>query len=182
MPRHPSKKRNRRQIKHTVLAVGEGNTEKAFLKYLKSLYGRRYDEISIKVESTQGGSPKTIIYQVVKMHPERYDTAFLLLDTQPAWPDKSDSNAKESNLDLIGSVPCVEGLFLTILNPRKEWGHTSPAECKRIFERKYIGRSNKFHEENYYRVFPKDLLEKARNRVPALDKILKLMFEKRKTK
>lgn len=47
-----------RHTKKTVLIVGEGPTEKAFLQYLKDVYVTREKNIAVKVECGSGFSQK----------------------------------------------------------------------------------------------------------------------------
>ncbi|MEI8172085.1 MAG: hypothetical protein WCH07_01225 [Deltaproteobacteria bacterium] len=58
--------RKPRKPNWTMLAVGEGETERAFLQFLKSLYNKRDDGISIKVNYAGGGDPECVIDHAVK--------------------------------------------------------------------------------------------------------------------
>lgn len=162
----------------TVLAVGEGDTDVAFLKYLKSLYVRRECGISVKVENAHGGGPESIIRSAVKLTPRNYDRAFVLLDKIPTCSATSIRKARQSHLDLIWSIPCVEGLYLAILE--REWnpaGHTS-AECKTRFEDNYLNEREKMIPEQYGRFFSYELLENLRLSIPELNKIILILTNK----
>jgi len=60
----------RRKIKKvrqtTLLIVGEGAHDKAFLDHLKSLYDGRESGQRVKIESGDGGSPHDLIKNTIK--------------------------------------------------------------------------------------------------------------------
>ena len=176
MSRSNPKKRKPRVAKQTVLAAGEGQTEEAFLKFLRELFGDRNDDIKIDVCVAPPGSPKSMVVQVCKRSPENYDRAFLLLDTDVLWLRGLAESAEENNdLVLIGSDRCVEGLFLSILNPGKDYSTWQSKTCKREFH-KLLSKDEKLIARNYSKVFTKKKLLEARKRIPALDQLLTLMF------
>jgi hypothetical protein len=163
----------------TVLAVGEGETERAFLQFLKGLYNKRDDGISIKVNYAGGGDPECVIDHAIKLNPRNYDRAFVLLDKDLLCSPKYLKKARTHKLELIWCIPCVESLFLQILEPAFEPSVKSTTECKRLFEGKYLGENEKLDPEKYAKIFSLEFLESRRRQVQELDIIVKLMTEKR---
>jgi len=154
----------------TVLAYGEGSTERAFLKYLRDVYCNRYSGISIKVKNGGGGSPEDVLDKTIKnKYSGDYQNTFILLDTDKKWSNEFKQKAKKNEIKLIGSVPCMEGLFLLILINK------SSGQCKKEFEKRYLDKKKKLIPENYKKIFPKKLLEKRRKKIPILDEIISIM-------
>jgi hypothetical protein len=167
--------RKPRQPNWTVLAVGEGETDKAFLKYLKARYIKREDGISIKVECAHGGGPECVITHSIKLNPRNYDGAFALLDADRPCRSSYLKKAKEKRLELIWSDPCIEGLLLKILDPAFNPSVHKSSECKKLFESHYLNKDEKLVPEKYVEYFPLDLLENHRRQVPELDRLIRLM-------
>ena len=101
------------KAKLTILAFGEGQTEEAFLRYLGSLYILRESGISIKYGSAGGKDPEYMIDRVIreKKGYDVYDAIFILLDSDKLISKETLEKADEHNIQVIQSVPCVEGLL-----------------------------------------------------------------------
>ena len=170
------RKRPLRRTKKTVLIVGEGPTEKAFLRYVKGLYITRDMDISVNVECGAGGSPRNVVEKAVRLCGSRaYDKCFVLIDADiPLNADKKLSihMKRKPKIEILKSTPCIEGLFLSILDGTD---HSSCDQCKSIFEDKYLSSDKKTDKRSYDRLFPKELLDQKRTRINELDNILKAM-------
>lgn len=108
---------------------------------------------------------------------EFYDTAFILLDTDKEWPEEVVAKALANGFnELIGSVPCIEGLLITILELDFNATSKDTDFCKKYFDEHYLGKlKDKLIAENYSRIFTKDILDERRKRVAVLDKIINYM-------
>jgi hypothetical protein len=164
-----------RKPNQTVLAVGEGETEQAFLKFLKLLYNKRDNGISIKIKYSGGGGPECVIDHTIKMNPENYDRTFVLIDNDKPCSPKHIKKAKMFKLNIIWCDPCVEGLFLKILGTKINTNIHNSAHYKKLFEDIYLNSDDKLIPEKYNQLFPYDLLEKSRISVNELDQIINLM-------
>ena len=168
--------RLKRKAQKTLLFVGEGPTEKAFLDYLKELYHQRWSGISIKNKSADGGSPDDIIRKAVKwVQFESYDNGCVLLDADIPIPEPSRKKASQKGINLYIPSPCIEGLFLKILG---DFSHINPdtQSCKSEFHRKYLTEDEATEKDNYRKIFPKELLDRNRT-IPPLDALIRI-FEK----
>lgn len=166
--------------KITVLIYGEGATEKAFLEYLKNVYCKRCNGIYIKIKDGEGGSPEDIMDKTIRNknsgdYPKDYQSAFILLDIDKKWSDEFRKKAKDNNIKPIGSKPCIEGFFLSILNSKFNVTVKSSSQCKKEFEKKYLDKKKKLDLKNYKKIFPKTLLEKRRKKISNLDEIISVM-------
>jgi hypothetical protein len=98
-----------RSAKKTILLVGEGTTEKAFLQHIKELYVGRYADVSVAIEHADGGSPDYIVHRAICLFNSRtYDECFVLIDGDKLL------KTKKSQILVLNSTPCIEGLFLAI--------------------------------------------------------------------
>jgi len=170
------RKRPVRRTKKTVLIVGEGSTEKAFLRYVKELYITRDMDISVNVECGSGGSPRNVIEKAIRLCGSRgYDKCFVLIDADISL--KADKKLlsrmkRKPKIEILKSTPCIEGLFLSILNVA---GNNSSNQCKSTFETSYLAPDKKTDKRSYERLFSKEILNEKRSRVNELNSILKAM-------
>lgn len=113
----------------TLLVVGEGATEAAFLSYLRRLYcsGKKGPKVTVK--NAHGKGPEHVLdFAIRSQRGVAFDQVAVFLDTDIPWTDKLHKQAKLFKVELIGSTPCIEGLFLKLL------GQPVPvlsADCKK---------------------------------------------------
>ncbi|MFH1868632.1 MAG: RloB family protein [Candidatus Omnitrophota bacterium] len=165
-----------RRTKKTILIVGEGSTEKAFLRYVKELYITRDMNISVSVGCGSGGSPRNVVEKAIRLCGSRgYDKCFVLIDADiPFNADKkllSRMNRKPK-IEFLKSTPCIEGMFLTILGHD---GNVAREKCKNTFESRYLPSDKKTDKRLYERLFSKEILDEKRKVVDELNSILKAM-------
>ncbi len=158
----------------TLLAVGEGKADAAFLKYLRGLYCSGGNGVKVTVRDASGKGPSNVIGTAVgALRMSSYDKKLCLLDTDLVWTSENISDAKRKKIELVGSTPCLEGLLLQIL------GIAVPAasdDCKR--QLKIITGKDMFEAEDYEANFPYVHLQNLRVQITELDKLLRL-FEGR---
>ncbi|WP_027710548.1 RloB domain-containing protein [Dickeya chrysanthemi] len=122
------KKDARRSINKTLLLVGEGYAEKAFLSHLKSLFSN--GKFKVSVVTAGGKGPEHVITHAISCKKcDGYDFVIVLLDTDLVWPKKHVQRAMGAGINLIGSDPCLEGLLLEIIGKEKP---ESNRGCKEI--------------------------------------------------
>ena len=170
------RKRPIKRTKKTILLVGEGSTEKAFLRYVKELYITRDMDISVNVECGSGGSPRSVVEKAIRLCGGRgYDKCFVLIDSDV--PFKADKKLllrmkRRPKIEILNATPCIEGLFLAILGHTES---TSSDDCKSTFESQYIASDRKTDKRSYALLFPKEMLEEKRKTINELDIILRAM-------
>ena len=152
---------------HTVLLVCEGKTEKAFLQHLKSLYITRGSGVAVKIISAGGKGPEYIVdYAIKRSHRIASDRIRVLMDTDIPITAAVRSKAAQHNVQLVESSPCLEGLLLKILNKRVP---ATSNQCKRSCAHHFPSPLTR--QENYKQL-TRALLQRRRNNVPALTKLL----------
>ena len=152
----------------SVLIVGEGLTEEAFLRHLKSLYITRGCGIGLKIRNAHGKGPDHVVgFSIRQRNNAAYDRVIALLDTDDPWPDKVVKRARQKKIELIGSTPCIEGLLLRILNqPVPE----QSADCKQRIMNLINGRLT--IPGSYSALITHEALEARRVQIRELDKLL----------
>ena len=160
--------RVRRTARHTILLVGEGTADWAFLKHIKSLYVSRGCGVSATVRNAHGKGPKHVVdYAIRQCRNAAYDRVVALLDTDLEMSAAVRRRAKSTKIQIIGATPCLEGLLLKIL---REHVPTTSAECKARTGDRLPAQLTV--PEDYQEKFPKHLLDEQRDEVLELGKLL----------
>ncbi len=162
-------RRNQHQVRKTLLVVGEGDSEVAFLKHLRDLYCSDGAGLAVTVRNAHGKGPEHVIEHAARQaRIYTYDVCVALLDTDIPWTEKLIKEARKARIDMVGSMPCFEGLLLSIL------GKVAPmqsAECKKAIQQLLSLDLTERHRYGEY--FSRAVLESARLRIDALDRLLK---------
>lgn len=154
-------KRKDRKVKlATLIAVGEGAHDKAFLNHMKGIYDYRHSGQKVTVDSADGGSPEDIIQSVIRKNRHAaYDRSYILLDSDIPIPEKARNIAKQKRIELIESTPlCLEGMLLEILeepvpeisqkckdflHPKLACAPTDPKAYKNLFSKDVLDNTDK---------------------------------------
>ena len=154
----------------TLLAVGEGKSDVAFLKHLISLYCEGGEGVKVTVRNANGRGPGNVISTAIGAgNSASYDRKACLLDTDIVWTPENIRDAKRHKIELVGSTPCLEGMLLKVLG--KPVPLNSP-QCKQQLS--VITGSNMVDVKDYLELFPRDVLQTVRTQVAELDKLLRL--------
>lgn len=165
--------RKDRKAAQTLLLIGEGHCEVAFLNYLRSLYAPRGCGLAVTVYNAHGKGPENVLQTVLdRSRNKAYDQRAALLDTDLAWPAAMLKQAKRERIVLVGSQPCLEGLLLNIL------GYPVPdnsSDCKKRFHA--LLTSNPTESVSYSSLFTVELLDRQAATIETLAQLLRL-FQK----
>ena len=112
-----AKRKPRTVNKTTLLVMGEGEHDKAFLSHMKGIYHERHSGNKITLDFSSGGSPHDIIKDTVKKsHHVDYDQKFILMDSDVPVKQQDIKAADDSGISILYSKPlCLEGMLLSIL-------------------------------------------------------------------
>jgi len=149
-------KRKPPKPKLTVLIVGEGPHDKAFLNHMKSIYDGRETGQKVTVGSADGGSPSDIIKSTLrKRHHAHFDRRFILMDSDVGISHKDRKRAKSAGIELVISSPvCLEGMLLEILG---EASFDTNQGCKDALHPQLSGRPTA--AKSYAEKFTKPILD-----------------------
>lgn len=168
-----------RKTKTTVLIVGEGSKDKAFLRHLQDMYVSREDDIIVKIECASGGSPRSILEKATRLRSTRdYDRCVVLIDKDRLLETDRELRRRMKEhppVQIVWIKPCMEGLLLEILRYPDFSRHNASTDfCKRQFEF-HIPIDRQTEKSSYARIFPKAKLDSCCSRVRDLHTILKAM-------
>jgi len=167
-----------RHTQRTLLVVGEGDCEVAFLNHLRGLYAARGCGVRVTLRNAHGKGPEHVVdFAVRQCRSADYDLRAALLDTDLPWPPRITRDARARRILLIPSDPCLEGLLLHILD--RTVPETSNA-CKRALRAVLDGRPTA--APSYVPLFDRVLLEKHRRSVRSLAWLLDLFEGKHPSK
>ncbi len=151
--------RNKKVVVSTLIIVGEGACEKAFLGHLKQLFSNNTNQ-KVKVDSADGGSPYDIVNTTVKKTRHiAYDKKYILIDSDIVIDEKTKKLARENNIHIIESIPlCLEGMLLDVLGQKVP---TTSNQCKNLLHSQLSGLPT--DKESYEVLFEKNILENSAN-------------------
>ena len=162
----------RRSVLRTVLLVGEGYAEVAFIEHLKALYVSRGCGIALTVKNARGKVALHVVEVAIRQSKNAdFDVKAALLDTDTGWDDKTRSTARKAEVQIVPCIPCLEGMLLALHGNVQEGLPT--AYYKRSFENKFGKPAD---VASLYGVhFSKDFLDNARIKSPELESLLALL-------
>ena len=160
-----------RPQKQTLLLVGEGYDEEAFLKYLKSQFVGRDAGLEVKIKTAKGKGAKHVIEWTIRQAKQAdYDKVAALLDTDTDWTLAVQNKAKVENIIVLTSDPCFEAMLLRLIGVTPE---IDTKKLKKQFEPYVNGVSTM--PENYAINFNSDALKNKRHKEKTIDELLKLL-------
>lgn len=142
----------------TLLVVGEGPCDRAFVNHMKALYDSRENGQKVTVQSADGGSPQSMINNTVKKYAHvDYTRRVMLLDSDVEIKRNDRSKAEQAGIEIVMSTPlCLEGMLLDVL--KRKVGHTSQ-ECKDMLHPLLSGEATRW--ESYSPLFDKPILDET---------------------
>ncbi|OAT26191.1 RloB family protein [Buttiauxella ferragutiae ATCC 51602] len=169
-----AKVRQVRVTKETLLFVGEGFCEKAFLAHINGLYSK--GAIKTKIITAKGKGPEHVINHAISCKKiDGYDHVAVLLDLDLICAPSVLKDAKAKGIIIIGSEPCLEGFLLDIMGVKK---CTTNNGCKKICHPLLNGEPT--DRDTYSALFKKSVLDKARKIHENLNSIINLFEGKLK--
>lgn len=158
------------KVRQTLLIVGEGRHEEAFLKHVKQLFVQREGDLEVKIRQAGGkGALHVIEWTGRQIANTSYDKVAALLDTDTDWNDSVAKKARQKKIIVLTSETCLEAMLLRALG-------ITPVGDARAMKRQfapYVNQDATCHE-NYAEHFGKDRLLAVRTTEPTIDALLKL--------
>lgn len=150
-------KKNKKVVVSTLIIIGEGACEKAFLGHLKQLFSNNTNQ-KVKVDSADGGSPYDIVNTTVKKTRHiAYDKKYILMDSDIVIDEKTKKLARENNIHIIESIPhCLEGMLLDVLGQKIP---LTSSQCKNLLHPQLSGSPT--DKDSYNSLFTKNVLENS---------------------
>jgi hypothetical protein len=156
------------KAQRTLLLVGEGAHEEAFLTHVKNIYVPRGCGLHVKIKNARGKGAKHVIDWTLKqMENAAYDTCGVLLDTDTDFTSEVIRKARLRNIQLLTSEPCLEAMLLRALGKKL----TSNLKKQILPFLNY----NPTISENYQKYFSQKLLEDFRKNEKTINNLLALL-------
>ena len=105
----------------------------------------------------------------------RYNYSFILLDTDREWTQTLKNKAAKKHIELIGNSPCLEGLFLCILDPKNNYSNHPSNECKKQFQNNYLHENRTVTDIDCKRLFTKVIIDSARAKIKTINRIIEIV-------
>lgn len=155
-------KSQRHVTKTTLLVVGEGPDDQAFIKHMSQTFRTESKHTRSTIMKESGGSPGNIITNTVRKYRDGdYDKRYIVLDSDVPVDSASQKRAKQAGYDIILWSPlCLEGALLDTLNETVQPYETSQ-QLKQRLQPKLC--ANHTDPQAYSVLFTKSVLEASHN-------------------
>jgi hypothetical protein len=158
------------KAQRTLLIVGEGYHEEAFLNYVKQLYARRGCGLSVTVKNARGKGAQHVIGWTIRQTANAdYDMVAAMLDTDTDWTPAIAKQAKTKKIQVLASDPCFDAVMLRLRGIRP----TGDAKAMKRQLAPLVG-DKPTQRQSYAAHFGSDCLEAGRSLEPTIDALLKL--------
>lgn len=163
MAKHRNITKPKRHVaKTTLVIVGEGPDDKAFVKHMNQVFSKEGSDIRASIQKASGGSPGNVITHAIRKNKQReFNQRFIVLDSDIAVEPAAQKLAKEKDYTLIFWHPqCLEGTLLTVLGENVTQTETSQ-QLKQRLQPKLSGHHTE--SDAYANLFTKDILTTTDN-------------------
>jgi hypothetical protein len=159
-----------RHVKRTVLVVGEGDAEVAFLRHLRGLYARD-SGVAFTIKNAFGkGALHVVDVAIAQSRNAEYDLRVVLLDTDTDWSDATASRARKAKVQVFKSEPCFEAVLLAILG---QYPSCQNAKAWKVALKSHAGRDA--HDSRLYeKLFSSEVLQVRQAQVAVLADLIRL--------
>jgi hypothetical protein len=154
----------------TMLIVGEGRTEEAFLNHVKGIYAPRGCGLSVKIKNAHGRGAKHVVdWTVGQSSIAKYDAVAAMLDTDQDWSDMVARKAGAARVQVLKSEPQFEAMLLRLI------GQSDAGDSKALKARlaPFVG-NDPLRSDSYAQHFGRHCLEAGRQTEPTIDALLAL--------
>lgn len=154
----------------TLLIVGEGSHEVAFLQHIKCQMVSRGCGLRVTIKNAHGKGAMHVLEYATRIS-AGFDTCAVMVDTDTDYTSFVEAQAKTKGMTIIASDPCFEALLFRMLGvkphqDRKKWKDQLMA---------HLG-GDPADARTYGDKITLALLKKASSTEPALERLL-LLFE-----
>lgn len=159
------------KAQRTLLIVGEGRHEEAFLNHLKSLYVTRGCGLSVTIKNARGKGALHVIDWTARQSANiDYDVVAALLDTDTDWNEQTAKLAKTKKIQVLKSEPCLEVMLLRLIGKAA----TGDANALKSQFAPFVN-NDATKWSNYTLYFNEACLQIGREKEPTIDALLKLL-------
>ena len=162
---------NKKRKQYTILIYCEGENDYSFVQHLRSTFDSPNKRI--KPKKGEGGGPPSMIQKAAK-DPAKYREKYILLDLdKDKNKEECEEMAKKHYIKLIWSDPCLEGLFLQILNGHSQMSDSQ--KCKSLFRKKHNSDQRNYDLAKLEKLFPKEKLVSKKEKIETLKRLIEII-------
>lgn len=158
------------KAQRTLLIVGEGYHEEAFLSHVKQIYAPRGCGLAVTIKNARGkGAMHVIDWTIKQIANAQFDVVAAMLDADTDWSPSVERQARRKKIQVLASDPSFDAVMLRLLGVNVE-------EEAKTLKRKlspYLA-NDPTQRKNYELHFGKGCLEAGRTKEPTIDALLKL--------
>lgn len=159
------------KAQRTLLIVGEGYHEEAFLNHVKQLYAPRGCGLSVSIKNARGKGAKHVVDWAIRQAANTaYDSVAAMLDTDQDWSPAVEKQARAKKVQVLASAPCFDAVMLRLLGKHP----VGDAKALKQLLAPYLN-NDPTQRKNYADHFGKGCLEAGRGYEPTIDALLKLL-------
>jgi hypothetical protein len=159
------------KAQRTLLIVGEGRHEEAFLNHVKQLYVPRGCGLAVTIKNARGKGAKHVVEWTAKQIANvAYDKAAAMLDTDTDWSPAVARLARTRRIQILASEPCFDAVMLRLLGQPSGGDAKALKKCLAPFL-----QDDPTQPRNYAEHFGMDCLEAGRDNEATIDALLKLL-------
>ncbi|MBI5890193.1 MAG: hypothetical protein HZB47_05885 [Nitrosomonadales bacterium] len=159
------------KAQRTLLIVGEGYDEVAFLSHLKQLYVPRGCGLSVAIKNARGkGALHVIKWTAGQIANAEYDAVAAMLDTDADWNEKTEKLARTNKIQVLKSEPCFEAMMLRLIGKTP----TGDAHALKKQFAPYVN-NDATQRDHYAQHFGSGCLQAGRGKELSIDELLKLL-------
>lgn len=158
------------KAQRTLLIVGEGRHEEAFLNHLKRQYVPRGCGLAVTIKNARGkGALHVVKWTAGQAAIAKYDVVAAMLDTDTNWDAKTEKLAKSKRILVLKSEPCFEAMMLRLI------GETPTGDAHALKKQfaPYVNNDATLRDR-YAAHFGSDCLQAGRGKELTIDELLKL--------
>ena len=160
-----------RRTHHTILAVCEGDAEEQLVCVIRDLYLPRDCGTTLHRKNARGHGGAGALRLALELQKSTgYDRYAVLVDTDQHWGNNERALAAENAIVAIEQHPCIEAVLLRIDG---QTAYAQTRENKAAFRDRYGDDASR--DGLIGRKFTRQMFDAARNRVEALDQLLRLV-------
>lgn len=162
-------KRRTWKAQQTLLIVGEGRHEEAFLLHMKSVFITRGCGLVVKIKNARGKGAQHVIDHTIRQSSNvEYDNVAALFDTDQDWSETVAALANLNQIQMLKSDKCLEEMLLRVLKLNCR-GNSN--ELKKRLAKHLAGDAA--DPESYSRGFTRDVLENTKE--PTILELISLL-------
>lgn len=154
----------------TLLLVGEGETEVAFLHHVRGIYAPRGCGLRVTIKNAHGKGAKHVVEWTARQRGiADFDKVATLLDTDQDWSDAVAKKAKSARIQVLKSEPLFEAMMLRLI----QQSDIGDAKTLKARFAPYVG-DDPLSPERYAANYGQPCLEAGRSSEPTISALLAL--------